>query len=492
MPGNVSSNTNPTEANPYSKIWQQTSPYLQNAGLDSIYSTKIGNLLSGNADAIFTDATDQFADAVIKEPVLNGMVKGGIDIVKTVLLGNYNKGQDIKEAGQNLSDISSITTMGSQIADAGNSSSEQIVQTLQGNMDSKSAEVDEAVAVITTNAQEGTKQIEETVEKNKEITDTIAKNQEQIDKNNAQIQEKQQRLNELASQIASKKAQLGIKSQAPAKPQSLPQTNQGDSSAEGNNVNSDSGQQSFALMSTDGIQDSELQALISEYNSLGVEITGLQQQNTALSSENISNQETLATNVETTQGNITQSIEVSQEQSAKIDAAANEIISMANDASSAINEVQNVLKGQFPQLDKLTLVKLATSVTKAAVCGTNSGLLATAAATMGVGSVFSFGATAAKAAELGAASADQAAASAKNIATNVAGKVLQQQMTQYMNKTFSDIGKMIGVDLSSMTSVMNQYIQEQSNLSKDSLAQFTQVAQSNDAIKTDENDTSAA
>lgn len=488
----VSGTNGANGANVYSEVWQKSSPYLQNLGLDSKYSTKIGNILNGNGDAILTDTTNQVVDNLVSDPVANAVVKGAVDIVKTVLVGNYNKGQDIKEAGQNLSDISSITTMGSQIADAGNSSSEQIVQTLQGNMDNKSAEVDEAVSVITTNAQEGTKQIEETVEKNKEITDTIAKNQEQIDQNNAQIQEKQQRMNELASQIATKKAQLGIKSQAPAKPQPLPQANQGDPSAEGNNVNSDSGQQSFALMSTDGIEDSELQALISEYNSLGVEITGLQQQNTALSSENISNQETLATNVETTQGNITQSIEVSQEQSAKIDAAANEIISMANDASSAINEVQNVLKGQFPQLDKLTLVKLATSVTKAAVCGTNSGLLATAAATMGVGSVFSFGATAAKAAELGAASADQAAASAKNIATNVAGKVLQQQMTQYMNKTFSDIGKMIGVDLSSMTSVMNQYIQEQSNLSKDSLAQFTQIAQSNDAIKTDDKDTSAA
>ncbi|DAA95280.1 TPA: hypothetical protein CPT80_08185 [Candidatus Gastranaerophilales bacterium HUM_9] len=488
----VSGTNGANGANVYSEVWQKSSPYLQNLGLDSKYSTKIGNILNGNGDAILTDTTNQVVDNLVSDPVANAVVKGAVDIVKTVLIGNYNKGQDIKEAGQNLSDISSITTMGSQIADAGNSSSEQIVQTLQGNMDSKSAEVDEAVAVITTNAQEDTKQIEETVEKNKEITDTIAKNQEQIDKNNAQIQEKQQRLNELASQIASKKAQLGIKSQTPAKPQSLPQTNQGDSSAEGNNVNSDSGQQSFALMSTDGIQDSELQALISEYNSLGVEITGLQQQNATLSTENVSSQETLTDNVETTQDSITESIEVSNEQSAKIDEAANSIISMANDASSAINEVQNVLKGQFPQLDKLTLVKLATSVTKAAVCGTNSGLLATAAATMGVGSVFSFGATAAKAAELGAASADQAAASAKNIATNVAGKVLQQQMTQYMNKTFSDIGKMIGVDLSSMTSVMNQYIQEQSNLSKDSLAQFTQVAQSNDAIKTDEKDTSAA
>ena len=492
MPGNVSSNTNPTEANPYSKIWQQTSPYLQNAGLDSIYSTKIGVLLGGNKVDIAQNVVDQLADNVVKEPVLNGMVKGGIDIVKTVLLGNYNTGKDVQEAGQNLSDINTVTTSSNQVADAGNNASTQIVQTLQGDMDSKSAEVDEAVSVITTKAQDGTKQIEETVEKNNEAVDTITKNQEQIDQNNAQIQEKQQRMNELASQIATKKAQLGIKSQAPAKPQPLPQANQGDDKADNKDVESGANQQQFVPMSQDGIQDSELQALITEYNGLGVDIAGLQQQNATLSTENISSQETLTDNVETTQDSITESIEVSNEQSAKIDEAANNIISMAKDASSAINEVQNMLKGQFPQFDKLTLVKLATSVTKAAVCGTNSGLLATAAATMGATSIFSFGATAAKAAELGAASADQAAASAKNIATNVAGKVLQQQMTQYMNKTFSDIGKMIGVDLSSMTSVMNQYIQEQSNLSKDSLAQFTQIAQSNDAIKSDDKDTSAA
>ena len=191
----VSGTNGANGANVYSEVWQKSSPYLQNLGLDSKYSTKIGNILNGNGDAILTDTTNQVVDNLVSDPVANAVVKGAVDIVKTVLIGNYNKGQDIKEAGQNLSDISSITTMGSQIADAGNSSSEQIVQTLQGNMDNKSAEVDEAVAVITTNAQEGTKQIEETVEKNKEITDTIAKNQEQIDKNNAQIQEKQQRLN---------------------------------------------------------------------------------------------------------------------------------------------------------------------------------------------------------------------------------------------------------------------------------------------------------
>lgn len=492
MPGNASLNTNQTEANPYSKIWQQTSPYLQKAGLDSRYSTKIGNLLSGNADAIFTDATNQFADAVIKEPVLNGMVKGGIDIVKTVVLGNYNTGKDVQEAGQNLADINTVTNSSNQVADAGNNASTQIVQTLQGDMDNKSAEVDEAVAVITTKAQDGTKQIEETVEKNNEAVDTITKNQEQIDQNNAQIQEKQQRMNELASQIATKKAQLGIKSQAPAKPQPLPQANQGDDKADNKGVESGANQQQFVPMSQDGIQDSELQALITEYNGLGVDIAGLQQQNATLSTENVSSQETLTDNVETTQDSITESIEVSNEQSAKIDEAANNIISMAKDASSAINEVQNMLKGQFPQFDKLTLVKLATSVTKAAVCGTNSSLLATAAATMGASSIFSFGATAAKAAELGAASADQAAASAKNIATNVAGKVLQQQMTQYMNKTFADISKMVGVDLTQITSFMTQYVQEQANTSKDSLAQFTQLAQNNDAIKTDDKDTSVA
>ncbi len=488
----VSGTNGANGANVYSEVWQKSSPYLQNLGLDSKYSTKIGNILNGNADAILTDTTNQVVGNLVSDPVAKEIVSGAVDIVKTVLLGNYNKGKDIKEAGQNLSDISSITTMGSQIADAGNNASTQIVQTLQGDMDSKSAEVDESVSVITTKAQDGTKQIEETVEKNNEAVDIITKNQEQIDQNNAQIQEKQQRMNELASQIATKKAQLGIKSQAPAKPQPLPQANQGDGKADNKGVESGANQQQFVPMSQDGIQDSELQALITEYNGLGVDIAGLQQQNATLSTENISSQETLTDNVETTQNSITESIEVSNEQSAKIDEAANNIISMAKDASSAINEVQNVLKGQFPQLDKLTLVKLATSVTKAAVCGTNSGLLATAAATMGVGSVFSFGATAAKVVELKAASTDQAAASAKNNATNIAGKVLQQQMTQYMNKTFADISKMVGVDLTQITSFMTQYVQEQSHLSKDSLAQFTQIAQNNDAIKTDDKNTSAA
>lgn len=492
MPGNVSSNTSPTQANPYSKIWQQSSPYLQQLGFDSKYSTQIGNILNGNAEAILTDTTNQVVGNLVSDPVAKEIVSGAVDIVKTVLLGNYNKGKDIKEAKQNLSDMNAISSASNQLADAGNNATNQVVQTLQNDMNSKSSEIDESSNVVITNVQEGSSQIEELEEKNKETVDTINKNQEQIDQNNAQIQEKQQRLNELASQISAKKAQLGIKSQTPAKPQPLPQPNNTDNPSENDGVKPDSSQQSFTLMSTDGIEDSELQALISEYNGLGVEITGLQQQNTALSSENISNQETLATNVETTQENITQSIEVSQEQLDKIDAAANEIVSMSNDANAAINEIQNMLKGQFPQFDKLTLVKLSTAVAKAAVCGTNSGLLATAAATMGVSSIFSFGSTAAKAAELASASTDQGKGSAEYILAEVGGKALRQQMTQYLNKTFADISNMAGVDLTQITSFMTQYVQEQANTSKDSLAQFTQLAQSKDFIKKDDNDTSVA
>ena len=492
MPGNVSSNTSPTQANPYSKIWQQSSPYLQQLGLDSKYSTQIGNILNGNADAILTDTTNQVVDNLISDPVAKEIVNGAVDIVKTVLLGNYNKGKDIKEAKQNLSDMNAISSANNQVADAGNNATNQVVQTLQNDMDSKSSEIDESSNVVITNTQEGSSQVEALKEKNKETVDTINENQEQIDQNNSQIQEKQQRLNELASQISAKKAQLGIKSQAPAKPQPLPQPNNANNPSEKNDVNPDSGQQLFALMNADGIEDPELQALISEYNGLGVEITGLQQQNTTLSEENISSQETLENDTISTQENITQSIEVSQEQLDKIDAAANEIVSMSNNANAAINEIQNMLKGQFPQFNKLTLVKLSTAVTKAAICGTNSGLLATAAATMGVSSIFSFGATAAKTAELTAAATDQGAASAEHILTQVGGKLLQQQMTQYMNKTFADISRMTGVDLTQMTSFMTQYVQEQSNVSKESFAQFTRLAQSNDGIKKDDNDTSVA
>ena len=95
---------------------------------------------------------------------------------------------------------------------------------------------------------------------------------------------------------------------------------------------------------------------------------------------------------------------------------------------------------------------------KATINGTESGLLATAAATMGVGSLFSFGATASKAAELSAASADKASGSAARIATNVAGKVSEQFAMNSIKYVLSNIPG-IGSELSQYTDQLVAQIQ---------------------------------
>ena len=485
MPGSVSGSNG---ANPYLTTgWQQASPYLQQLGLDPKYSTQIGNILNGNTDAMITNTTDGIVDGLVSNPVANAAIKGAIDIVKIVLMGQYNKGQDIKDAGQNLTDINTLGNTSNQMADAGKTQSEQILGALQSDLDGAKTTVDDATNTITVTMEDGTSQVIEISEQNIATAEQIQKNQDLIDQNNSEIQTKQQRLTELSTQIAAKKAELGMSAEAPAV------TGGGDApSGAGEAPAGDSPQGAgFVPMSSDGIQNSELKALIQEYNELGIDISGLQQMNTTLTAQNATFRENIMNNVEMAETGLAERIEVTQEQAANIDSATMEIVSMCNNAQSAIGEVQNLLQGQFPKLDQVTLVKLATAMTKSAICGTNSGLLASAAAAMGVGSIVSFGATAQKAAELTAASVDQAAGSAKHIATNVAGKLIQQQMMSYMNQTLSNISQMTGVDLTQMQSLMTQYVQEQSTVSNTALDTFRQIQEEN-PLQAPENQTSVA
>lgn len=485
MPGSVSGSNGANAA--LSTGWKQASPYLQKLGLDSKFSTQIGNILNGNTDAMITNTTDGVVDNLVSNPVANAAVKGAIDIVKTVLLGQYNKGEDIKDAKNDESALKDLASQSNAIADEGKNAGKEVLNQVQSDADEVQSNINNSVDTIKNATEEGAEEITEVSKETEATTETLEGNQATIKQNNDEIQKKQSKRDELASKIATKKAELGMSNEAPApKPTptpSAPGTDGNNSSVENGGENST--QTNTQLMSTDGVEDGELKALINEYNTLGADISGLQLINTNLSTKNTAMTETIQENIENTSQSVTEKMEISEEQSAYIDEQTNNIVSMANDAESAIKEVSNLLQGQFPKMDKVATVKLATSMTKSAICGTNSGLLASAAAAMGVSSVFSFGSTAAKAAELGAASGDQAAASAKHIATNVAGKIIQQQMTQYMKQTFSDIGQMIGVDLSQMSSIMDQYIQEQTAVKDEAIANFKQVAEDSSVVVAD-------
>ena len=213
MPSSVSGSNG---ANPYLTAgWKQASPFLQQAGLDPKYSTQIGNILNGNTDGIITGVTDGLVDGLVSNPVANAAVKGVIDIVKVVLTGQYNKGQDVKEAGQNLTDMTNIGNTSNQMADAGKTQSEQILGALQSDLDGAKTTVDDATNTIVVTMEDGTTQIIEISEQNLATSEQIQKNQDLIDQNNSEIQTKQQRLTELSAQIASKKAELGMSAEVP-------------------------------------------------------------------------------------------------------------------------------------------------------------------------------------------------------------------------------------------------------------------------------------
>jgi hypothetical protein len=139
-------------------------------------------------------------------------------------------------------------------------------------------------------------------------------------------------------------------------------------------------------------------------------------------------------------------------------------------------------------MDKITMIKLATSMTKSAICGTESGILASAAAAAGMSSLFSFGATAGKAVELTAASVDKGAGSAAHVATNIAGKLAQQAATAAMNQVMSNISQLVGVDLTGLYSELTSIISESTNMiaeTKDLASQTTLKTEGDLGIKSD-------
>ncbi|MCD8377922.1 MAG: hypothetical protein LUB59_03945, partial [Candidatus Gastranaerophilales bacterium] len=266
-----------------------------------------------------------------------------------------------------------------------------------------------------------------------------------LNENQKIIEEKQQEQQTLLSLINARKAELNIPAEMPengnSEPVSVPA---GDGAVQGS-ADDNSQQQTTTLAAPtfqpmqNSSDDSVLNGYIEQYNKCGMSIQACQQENIQLVEVVVNNNTEAATVQQET-------IEITDEELANIDNATNAIVSAADSAEGAIKEVQNLLNGQFPQLDKVTTIKLATSMTKSAICGTKSGIFAAAAAAMGVGSVFSFGSTAADAAKL----TEQATASGENsalsLAKNAAGKIAQNAYTAYMQNTLGNIAETYGLN----------------------------------------------
>lgn len=466
MPGGVNGAGGAGNINPYLDIAKQTTGYIQNAGVDMSAVNSIITYAQ-SPDAAIDGVVGGALDAMGASPVVKEVVSGVIDIVKTVLVGNYNMGADVQEAKQNGQEIADLTNTATQMSEATENTSNEILNTLNADTTQKQSEIEAQSQDLVTNLEQSSETIVQVNEENEAAAELMQENNEVIQENQAQIQQKQAEMEQLQQKIASLKGNSPVNN-----------TDQGDGT----------GTEFIQANGTEG--NPELQALINQYNGLATEVAGLNLLNKTLTDQNVSQAETINKNVDAIQDQQTEMVEITAEQSANIDAAANEIVSMCNSAEGAINEVKNMLAGNFPKIDQVTLVKLATAMTKSAICGTNSGLLATAAATMGVGAIFSFGATAGEAAKLTAASVDQGAGAAAHIAANAAGKLAQQAATAAVNQVLSNVSNLVGVDLNGLYSQMTQFIGENSAMlaqAKDAASQTSLQTPEDLGVKDDGN-----
>ncbi|MBR3889409.1 hypothetical protein IKJ53_02735, partial [bacterium] len=374
-------------------------------------------------------------------PAGQAVVTGAMDIIKTLLMG-YTKGADVKEAKQTGEEVEQITGAMEEMSSVSESASQEVVSALSSDTEAVKSDMESTAQDISNTVQSGADTIAQKNEENQQIAKEIEENDKKIQENQEKIQEEQADMDKLAAEIESLRSQSGMGAAVFEDSKSAGEGGENGSSGFGPKK-----------MSSEGAESNpRLMELINQYNSHAQNIQVYQVENAGLSEENAEKTELINSNISTTQEQQAATYEVTAEQEAQIDAAANQIVSMCNSAKGAINEVKNMLEGNFPKLDQVTLIKLATSMTKSAICGTESGLLATAAGALGLSSVVSFGATAAKAAEATAASIDKGAGAAAHIATNAAGKILEQVAKSAVNQVIGNISNIVGVDLNSMYS----------------------------------------
>ena len=387
---------------------------LSEAGT-GIDTTTLSSIINGDASGI----TGQVCSSLGLDETTSALLEGVADIVATVLAGNYKMGADTKEAVEEYNEINKVSDSAKSQGDVRENEAkgyqEQGEGTIQGHKDI----ADEAGETVKTITDETNTQIEELKQENE-------KKEEEIKNNEEQIAQKQEEQSALLAKINSS-GQSGSQTSSSSGGSALLT---GDDS---------SGADESGMPQQITCSDPSLQEDVSKYNSIVSEISGLTAKNTEL-------REGINTNNATISALQENAVKVTDEQNTRIDEAVNSITSTASSTQSAIQETKNLLEGEFPQFDEIMLIKLATAMTKASICGTQSGILAAAAAAMGVGSIFSFGSTAAKAAELTAAAKDQTAASAKHIWANAAGKVLEKIAQSYVTNVMTNITSSIGGD----------------------------------------------
>lgn len=395
-----------------------TKKVLTNSGLGN---TKVGGIEINsvfnavqNPTNIATDGIQQLGDATgLSNSKVGSLVVGlAQGIISAILSGDMSapKGE-IKDANQSVTDIQNLSTQGQQTGDATHSQAAQIQGTAQSQMDDSKESITESGEKINN----GAKTLKDTIDENNK---TYQENQDKINENNEQIRQKQEELDNINSQIAMLTATQGLKI-----PSVQDNQNQGNGKDKNNPISN------LAPANSNGnANNSEVQALIAKGAVLTGELVNLKVSNNALAGD-------MKTSNDGTRQAVDDTSETNAAEANNIDAQADQLLSTINDAKDSVTELTNLAKGELlPKFDTQMTKRIGQIAGKAVVNGTNSGTLAALAATFGVGSVFSMGATAMKAKNATEGSIKYGTASALDVAKAAMEKQLQTAFQNYMRQ----------------------------------------------------------
>lgn len=434
------------DINQYLQIARQATGYIEQAGVDMSTVNSLMNYMQ-NPEAMLNDLVSTGMNELGVSPAGQAVVTGALDIIKTLLIG-YTKGADVKEAKQVGEDVEQITDTMQEMSSVSESASQEVVSALSSDVEVVKSDMEASAQDVSNAVKSSGDIIAQINEDNQQLAKEIDENNKKIQENQEKIEKEQAEMDKLAAEIEALRSELGMGALVFEDPKSAGEGGENGSSGFGPKK----------MISEGAESNPKLLGLINRYNTHAQNIQIYQVENAGLSEINAEKTELINGNISTTQEQQAATYEVTAEQEAQIDAAANQIVAMCNSAKGAINEIKSMLEGNFPKLDQVALIKLATSMTKSAICGTESGMLATAAGALGLSSVVSFGATAAKAAEATAASIDKGAGAAAHIATNAAGQLVEQVATNMVNQVIGNISNLVGVDLNGMYSELMAFV----------------------------------
>lgn len=377
------------------------------------------------------DPTGQILDAIPMNQDLKLIVGSALDILKTWLM--HSKGADIKEASEATNKAQQSSNQIKSDVGATQRGAEDITSQTKGDVDAGTGVMQGTAA----NNEELNEQNNTLTEQNNALTGENEESQKQIDAETQKRDGLIQKRNALMGELK----RLGFNTEQPEQPAAPSATQDGNSDAPATSA-------APAVITAPADASPEMQALIASINDFNGQIAECDTYIANWNNTITKNNTLIAGNKETIEANTA----TQAENNALIGQAADGIMDTISSGKAAITDLTNIMSGKQKMFTKEQVVNAGTQAIKAAINGTEAGVLTTIASAAGLSSLASFGATASQAAQAAEAAADKFASVPARLASEVAIKTGEALAKKFVQQGLAQLSEATGVNFSQMYS----------------------------------------